>query len=74
MTDPINPSHYQVAGPIYESIKIIEAWKLDFKIGNCVKYLLRAPHKENELQDLKKARWYLERRIAELEASRVEST
>jgi chorismate mutase len=36
--------------------------------GNIVKYVARAPHKGNELQDLKKARWYLDRLIEQLEA------
>lgn len=67
--DPVNhPSHYTSAGPLYETILVIEAWGLDFCLGNAVKYISRAGKKsaETEIQDLEKARWYLERRIAQL--------
>lgn len=61
MSDPINhPSHYQ--GPV-EVIDIIEGFGLNFHLGNVVKYLLRAGRKGDALEDLKKARWYLEREI-----------
>lgn len=60
--DPVNhPAHYK-AGPI-EVIDIIEGFKLNFHLGNVVKYVLRSPHKGNEIQDLEKARWYLDRLI-----------
>lgn len=63
--DPVNhPKHYTWLNGI-EVIDITS--QLDFVIGNCVKYLLRAPHKGNELEDLKKARWYLDYRIKQLE-------
>lgn len=64
-----NPLHYGGAENIYEAIKVIEAWNLNFHLGNTVKYISRAGKKETdkELQDLKKAAWYLQRRIEILE-------
>jgi hypothetical protein len=64
-----NPDHYGGAENIYEAIKVIEAWSLDFHLGNTVKYISRAGKKETdkELQDLKKAAWYLQRRIDNLQ-------
>lgn len=64
-----HPAHYGGDTP-YEAIKVIEAWGLGFSLGNCVKYISRAGKKEseNELRDLSKARWYLDRYIKKLEA------
>lgn len=50
-------------GP-FEAIKVIEAWKLGFNLGNTVKYIARAELKGATLEDLKKAAWYLAREIA----------
>ena len=63
-----HPSHYG-GDNIYETIKVIEAWELDFHLGNTVKYISRAGKKgtDKELQDLKKALWYLERKIKNIE-------
>ena len=62
MPDPINhPPHY-THGDI-EPIDAIEAWQLGFCLGNVVKYVARAGHKGDRLEDLKKASWYLEREI-----------
>lgn len=60
-----HPQHYGGADNTYEAIKVIEAWDLDFHLGNTVKYISRAGKKESdkELQDLKKALWYLQRKI-----------
>jgi hypothetical protein len=69
MHDLVNhPAHYTQAGPTYETINVIEAWGLGFHLGNCVKYISRAGKKsaETEVQDFEKARWYLDRRIAQL--------
>ena len=64
-TDNVNhPAHYKVGG--IETIDFIEAKKLNYNIGNVVKYLTRAEHKGNTLEDLNKARWYLNREIASL--------
>lgn len=64
-----HPAHYGGADNPYEAIKIIEALELGFCLGNTVKYIARAGKKasEAELQDLKKARWYLDREIQRLE-------
>lgn len=64
-----HPQHYGGKSNPYEAIKVIEAWELDFCLGNAVKYISRAGKKDNTVQDLKKAIWYLERRISQLEAS-----
>lgn len=63
-TDPVNPSHYK--GDLV--MRIIEKFKLGFRLGNVIKYILRHDEKAG-LEDLKKARWYLEREIAEIEGS-----
>jgi hypothetical protein len=65
--DPINaPSHYR-AGTSYESIRVIEEWRLGFHLGNTIKYICRWETKGG-LADLKKARWYLTRFIETEEA------
>ena len=67
--DPVNhPSHY-TDGKI-EVIDFIEDKHLGFHLGNAVKYIARAGKKDPTkiVQDLKKARWYIERKIARLEA------
>jgi len=56
-----HPKHYNVGG--IEVIDAIEAWKLGFNLGNVVKYVARADYKSKPLEDLKKAKWYLEREI-----------
>jgi hypothetical protein len=64
--DAVNhPAHYKVGG--IETIDFIEAKKLGYNLGNVVKYLTRADHKGNKLQDLRKAQWYLEREIFNVE-------
>ena len=66
--DPVNhPSHYCDGG--IETIDFILAKKLDFLLGNVCKYISRAGKKDkaNELEDLKKARFYLDRKIKQLE-------
>lgn len=64
MKEAVNhPAHYGGAGNPYEAIKVIEAWGLDFCLGNTVKYISRAGKKDALLQDLKKAAWYLQREI-----------
>jgi hypothetical protein len=64
--DPVNqPSHYN-QGPV-EVIDIIEAtYGYEGHLSNVVKYILRAPHKGNKEQDLRKAMWYLDRYIREV--------
>lgn len=59
-----HPAHYGGVDNPYEAIKVIEAWALGFHLGNTVKYIARADSKGNRLEDLEKARWYLDREIA----------
>jgi hypothetical protein len=59
-----HPAHYGGADNPYEAIKVIEAWGLGFCLGNCVKYISRAGKKGDAIEDLRKARWYLDREIA----------
>jgi len=69
-SDSVNhPKHYGGEGSVYETINVIEAWGLGFHLGNAVKYIARAGKKDpaKEAEDLKKAVWYLERRIHQLE-------
>ena len=67
MAESVNhPAHYG-GDTTYEAIKVIEAWKLGFCLGNTVKYISRAEHKGAKLEDLRKARWYLDREIRRLE-------
>jgi hypothetical protein len=63
--DPVDhPSHYTAGG--IETIDAIEAWGLDFNLGNVVKYVSRAGKKDPaaEVVDLRKAAWYLQRAIS----------
>ena len=64
-----HPVHYGGEDNMYEAIKVIEAWELDFHLGNTIKYISRAGKKgsDKELQDLKKALWYLQRKIDNVE-------
>ena len=63
--DKVNhPSHYKVGG--IETIDFIEAKQLDYHLGNVVKYISRADHKDEKLENLKKAQWYLNRAVANL--------
>lgn len=64
--DPVNrPAHYTVGG--IETIDYIEAKQLNYHLGNVVKYVSRAGKKGATLEDLKKAKWYLDREIQRLE-------
>jgi hypothetical protein len=70
MKESVNhPSHYGGEDNTYEAIKVIEAWGLDFCLGNVAKYISRAGKKDpsKELEDLKKAVWYLDRRIKQIQ-------
>lgn len=63
-----HPSHY-CDGRKYEPVKVIQDWKLSFCCGNVVKYIARAGRKDgnSKLQDLLKARQYLEFEIEDTE-------
>jgi hypothetical protein len=63
--DAVNhPAHYTTGG--IETIDFIEAKKLGYNLGNVVKYITRSGLKGNQLEDLRKAQWYLSREIATL--------
>lgn len=63
MDDKINhPKHY-CEGRKYEPIDIIEDWGLGMHAGNAVKYISRAGRKGDAIEDLEKARWYVDRYI-----------
>ena len=64
-----HPAHYQGAGGL-EAIDVIEAFGLGFCLGNAVKYVLRCGRKDDDVQELRKAVWYLNREIAAREAAR----
>lgn len=63
-TDLVNhPPHYTKGG--IETIDFIEAKDLNYRLGNVVKYVSRAGKKDSDpLEDLRKARWYLDREIS----------
>lgn len=74
MSEKINhPPHYGGKENPFEPIKIIEAENLSFHRGNVLKYLLRAGKKDKELQDLRKAQWYLNREIEILENKNLDN-
>lgn len=56
-----HPKHYNMH--CIEPINVIEDWKLNFNLGSTVKYIARCDYKENPIQDLEKALWYLNREI-----------
>jgi hypothetical protein len=70
MSERVNhPAHYGGANNPHEVIKIVEAWRLNFCMGNALKYVARAGKKESPtlstiaktIEDLSKALWYLDR-------------
>ena len=73
MIDSINhPKHYNInwAGEqAIETYDYINSWKMGYAEGNIIKYVSRHKYKGKALQDLKKARWYLDKMIEEVEAS-----
>lgn len=70
--DPINPSHYTKGDSTYGYIK---SWKMNYEEGCIVKYVTRWRHKNpaNAVQDLEKARWYLDELITRAETEGVEN-
>lgn len=62
-----HPSHYNQG-----SIEVIDAiidWNLDFCLGNAIKYITRCNYKNNKVEDLEKAIWYIQKEI-ELEGDK----
>ena len=62
-----HPSHYNMGK--YEAIDVIEDWNLGFNLGNTIKYISRAGHKDKDKtkKKIKKSLWYLQREINNLE-------
>ena len=66
--DMVNhPPHYTNGG--IETIDFIEAKNLNYRLGNVVKYITRADLKGERLENLKKARWYLDREIKQAQST-----
>lgn len=71
MAEMVNhPDHYGGEEDPYEAIKVIEAWKLGFHLGSAVKYIARTGKKGDPIEDLEKARWYLDREIERRKAEK----
>lgn len=69
MNDPVNhPCHYTSHPSGIECIQVTE--HMGFNLGNAIKYIWRCDLKKNAIEDLKKARFYLDREIAKREAAR----
>jgi len=64
-----HPQHYGGKNNEYEAIKVIDDWDLGFSLGNAIKYISRAgkKRKDTELEDLKKALWYIQHHIENIE-------
>ena len=64
-----HPNHYGGENNPYEAIKVIDAWDLGFSLGNAIKYISRAgkKRKDTELEDLRKALWYIQHHIENIE-------
>lgn len=72
--DPVNhPSHYESVVKGVECIDVVE--QFNFNRGNAIKYIWRAGHKDKskEIEDLRKAAWYINREIERLTRGRKES-
>lgn len=68
MAEIVNhPAHYGGEDNPHEAIKCIRAHGLGFSLGNALKYIVRAGKKNDRLEDLKKAAWYLAEEIAAVE-------
>jgi hypothetical protein len=64
-----HPRHYNASPSGIECIDVIEHMTLN--VGNAVKYLWRVGLKGDAIEDLRKARWYVDREIGRLEATRA---
>jgi hypothetical protein len=69
-SDPISPEHYSRLSP--EPKDVIRNWDLNFNLGNVIKYIARAGHKDSRIDDLLKAKQYLDFEI-EFEKKRLTS-
>lgn len=68
-----HPKHYGGEDNTYEAIKVIDAWGADFYIGNLLKYVCRSGKKSDELEDLEKAKWYLDNKIKKLKSEKLKT-
>ena len=68
--DAVNPEHYRRLGE-YSALHVADKWGSSYCVGNALKYLQRAGNKpgESTITDLKKAVWYLQREIHQLDRS-----
>ena len=65
MNDPVNhPKHYTTHPSGVECIEVTE--HMNFCVGNAIKYLWRSGLKGEQIEDLRKARWYIDREIARI--------
>ena len=70
MSEIEHPDYYGGENNTYEAIKVIEAWELNFCMGNVIKYIARAGKKtEDRIMDLKKAQFYLQHEIDRMESN-----
>lgn len=68
MSEQVNhPKHYNSNPSGVEAITVIE--HMSFNVGNAMKYLWRADHKNSTVQDLKKAAWYINREIQRIQTT-----
>ena len=63
-----HPAHYNRGK--YEVIDVIEDWHLGFNLGNAIKYIGRCGHKDDPVQELEKAKWYVQREIDRIKKER----
>ena len=68
-SETIDHPKYYGGDTVYEHVKVVKAWGLDYLLGNATKYLCRAGKKSKDtaVEDLKKAIWYIECKIKDLE-------
>jgi len=68
-----HPQHYGGKENVYEHIKVCDAWGLNYRLGNATKYIARAGKKTADpVEDLEKARWYLDSEIQRLKAIKAQ--
>ena len=70
MCGVVSPGHYVGEGAL-EAIDVIEAFGLNFCLGNAIKYILRCGKKDDAIQDLKKALYYIRRELYRLERNNI---
>jgi hypothetical protein len=63
-----HPKHYDKGDSTYEPYKVIKAWNCNFNIGSAIKYLARYKNKWNAIEDLKKAKQYIDFEIESLQS------